>query len=98
MKAVVVYIGIVAFTVAIFLLAPQVDLATSGLFYKPERGFVLASWQPIVLLFHAIPWIAWGTLILAAIGASWLLLLGRPLWQLDRKALIFLVASMVAGP
>ena len=98
MKAVVVYIGMVAFMVAIFLLAPQADLATSGLFYKPERGFVLASWKPIVLLFHTIPWIAWGALILAAIGASWLLLLGRPLWQLDRKALIFLVASMVAGP
>jgi len=51
-----------------------------------------------VLLFHAIPWIAGGTLILAAVGASWLLLLGRPLWRLDRKALIFLVASTAAGP
>ena len=98
MRAFVVYLGMVALTLAIFLFAPQVDLATSGLFYDPERGFVLASWPPIVLLFHAVPWIAAGTLILTAVGASWLLLLGRPLWRLDRKALIFLVASTAAGP
>ena len=98
MKAFVVYLGMVAFTLAIFFFAPQVDLATSGLFYDPERGFMLASWPPIVLLFHVIPWITGGTLVLAAVGASWLLLLGRPLWRLDRKALIFLVASTAAGP
>src|SRR5271166_390665 len=98
MKAFVVYLGMVAFTLAIFFFAPQVDLATSGLFYDPERGFMLASWSPIVLLFHVIPWITGGTLVLAAVGASWLLLLGRPLWRLDRKALIFLVASTAAGP
>ena len=51
MRAFVVYLGMVAFTLAIFFFAPQVDLGTSGLFYDPERGFVLASWPPIVLLF-----------------------------------------------
>ena len=89
MKAFLVYLGMVAFTLAIFLFAPRVDLATSGLFYDPERGFVLTSSPPILLLFHAIPWIAGGTIILGAVGASWLLLLGRPLWRLDRKALTF---------
>jgi lipid A 4'-phosphatase len=98
MKAFLVYLGMVAFTLAIFFFAPRVDLATSGLFYDPERGFVLASWPPILLLFHAIPWIAEGTLILGAVAASWLVLLGRPLWRLDRKALIFLIASTAAGP
>jgi lipid A 4'-phosphatase len=98
MKAFLVYLGMVAFTLAIFFFAPWVDPATSGLFYDPERGFVLASWPPILLLFHAIPWIAGGTLILGAAGAFWLLLLGRPLWRLDRKALIFLAASTAAGP
>ena len=98
MTAFVVYVGIVAVTLAIFLFAPQVDLATSGLFYQPERGFVLASWPPIVLLSHAIPRITWGTLILIAVAASRLLFLGRPLWRLDRKALIFLVAATAVGP
>lgn len=98
MRAFAVSLAMVACTLAIFFFAPQVDLATSGLFYDPERGFVLAYWPPLVLLFHAIPWIAGGTLVLVAVGASWLLLLGRPLWRLDRKALIFLVASTAVGP
>ena len=98
MKAFAVYLGAVAFALAIFLFAPEVDLATSGLFYDPERGFVLASWPPVVLLFHSIPWIAWGTLILVAAGATFLLLLGRPLWRLDRKALVFLAVSTIVGP
>ena len=38
MKAFVVYFGVVAVTLAIFLFAPWVDLATSGLFYEPDRG------------------------------------------------------------
>jgi lipid A 4'-phosphatase len=98
MKALAVYFVLVAFALAIFFFAPQVDLATSWLFYDPERGFVLASWLPVVLLFHSIPWIAWGTLILAAVGVSWMLLFGRALWRLDRKALIFLVLSTATGP
>jgi hypothetical protein len=57
MKAFGVYLGIVAFTLAIFFFVPQIDLATSGLFYDQKRGFVLANWPPILLLFNAIPWI-----------------------------------------
>jgi len=98
MRAFLVYLGMVAFTLAIFFFVPRIDLTVSGLFYDPERGFERASWPPILLLFHAIPWIARGMLILVAVGAFWLLLLGRPLWRLDRKALIFLVASTAAGP
>ena len=98
MKAFVVYLGVLALALAIFLFAPGVDLATSGLFYAPEHGFVLASWPPILLLFHSVRWIVWGTLILVATGTASLLLIGRPLWRLDRKALVFLVVSMAAGP
>src|SRR5271166_2859718 len=98
MKVFAVYLGMVAFALAIFFFAPQVDLAISQLFYNPEQHFVLESWPPLVFFFHAIPWIAWGMLILVAIGAVWLLLLDRPLWRLDRKALVFLVASTAIGP
>jgi lipid A 4'-phosphatase len=98
MKGSVVYLGVVAVTVAFFQFVPQVDLAFSRLFYDPERGFVLVNSPPILLLFHAIPWIAWGTLILVAVGVSWLFLFRRPLWRLDSKALIFLVLSMAVGP
>jgi lipid A 4'-phosphatase len=98
MRTLAVYLGVVVFALILFFLLPQVDLVTSGLFYDPERGFVLADWPPVTLLYQGVPWIAWGTLAFAATGAFCLLLLGRPLWRLDRKALVFLVASMAAGP
>ena len=98
MKAFLAYLATVAGTSAIFFFAPQLDVATSRLFYDPGRGFVLASWPPILFLFRAIPWIAWGMLLLVAVGIFWLLLFRRPLWRLDRKALIFVVVSTVAGP
>src|SRR6516225_8372087 len=98
MKAFLAYLATVAGTSAIFFFAPQLDLATSRLFYNPGRGFVLASWPPILFLFRAIPWIAWGMLLLVAVGIFWLLLFRRPLWRLDRKALIFVAVSTVVGP
>ena len=98
MRTLAVYLGVVVFALMLFFLVPQVDLVTSGLFYDPERGFVLAGWPAVMLLYQGVPWIAWGTLALVATGAFCLLILGRPLWRLDRKALVFLVASMAAGP
>ena len=98
MKALAIYIGVVAFASALFFFVPQIDLAASRLFYDAEGGFVLADWPPVVLLHRSIPWIAWCTLVVVGGGAAWLFLLGRPLWRLDRKALVFLVASMALGP
>ena len=98
MKAFLAYLATIAGTLVIFFFAPQLDLATSRLFYDPGRGFVLASWPPILFLFRAIPWIAWGLLLLVAVGIFWLFLFRRPLWRLDRKALIFVAVSTVAGP
>jgi lipid A 4'-phosphatase len=98
MRTPAVYLGLVVFALILFFLFPQIDLGISGLFYDPERGFVLAGWPPITLLYQGVPWIAWGTLAFATTGAFRLLLLGRPLWRLNRKALVFLLASMAAGP
>jgi lipid A 4'-phosphatase len=98
MRTLAVYLGVVVFVLMLFFLLPQADLVTSGLFYDPERGFVLAGWPPVTLLYQAVPWIAWGTLAFAVTGLFCLLFLGRPLWRLDRKALVFLVASMAVGP
>jgi lipid A 4'-phosphatase len=97
-RTLAVYLGVVVFALMLFFLLPQVDLVTSGLFYDRERGFVLAGWPPVTLLYRGVPWIAWGTPAFVAAGAFCLLLLGRPVCRLDRKALVFLVASMAAGP
>jgi lipid A 4'-phosphatase len=98
MRAVAIYAALVAATLALFLLLPQVDLLVSGLFYTRGRGFVLASWPPVIWVFGAVPWVAWGIVLVVAGAAMWLFLVGRPLWRFDRKALLFVAASTALGP
>ena len=98
MRKVVIWAGLLALAPVLFLLVPQIDLATSGLFYVSGHGFVLADWAPVLFLFNVVPWITWGILAVAATAAVWFFLSNRPIWRLDRKALIFLVASLALGP
>ncbi len=98
MKQFSIYLGVAALASALFLFAPEIDLATSRLFYDAKGGFVLSDWPPVVVLYRAVPSISWGTLILVGVGAAWLFLMGRPIWRLDRKALVFLVVSMAVAP
>src|SRR5882672_9550374 len=98
MKAAALYGVLVALVSAVFLLVPGVDLTTGALLYKPQQAFFLAGWWPVRLLEESIPWITRLIFVLAAIGAGWLLLTGRPLWRLDRKALVFIVAATALGP
>jgi lipid A 4'-phosphatase len=98
MTAAVVYIGIVVLTLPLFFFVPQIDIATSQLFYNASSGFVLADWPPLGWLNRSVPWITRCWLLLVVSGAAWLFLIGRPLWRLDRKALAFLFASLALGP
>ena len=98
MKQFSLYLGVAALASALFLVAPEIDLATSRLFYDAKGGFVLSDWPPVVVLYRAVPLISWGMFILVGVGAAWLFLLDRPLWRLDRKALVFLVVSMAVAP
>jgi len=98
MKQFSIYLGVAALASALFLFAPEIDLATSRLFYDAKGGFVLSDWPPVVALYRAVPSISWGILILVGFGAAWLFLLDRPLWRLDRRALVFLIVSMAVAP
>jgi lipid A 4'-phosphatase len=98
MKAPTNYLCLSALVLALFLLLPQIDLVTSGLFYAPGRGFFLENWLPVKLLYHSIPWLAWSIVFVIVLGAAWLFLLKRPLLRLDRKALYFLALSTAVGP
>src|SRR4029077_3910090 len=98
MKQFSIYLGVAALASALFLVAPEIDLATSRLFYDAKGGFVLSDWPPVVVLYRAVPLISWGMFILVGVGAAWLFLLDRPLWRLDRKGLVCLVVSMAFAP
>lgn len=98
MRGLAIYAGLVAAALVLFLVLPQIDLMVSGLFYTRGGGFVLADWPPVLLVFRAVPWIAWGIVVVVAGASIWLFLFGWPLWRLDRKALLFITASTILGP
>jgi lipid A 4'-phosphatase len=98
MRGVTIFAAVFAAALALFLLLPQLDLWVSGLFYARGRGFVLANWLPVVQVSRAIPWVAWGIVLIVAVAAMWLVLVGRPLWRFDRKALLFIAFSTALGP
>jgi lipid A 4'-phosphatase len=97
-KQTVLYLSVCALCVALFLLVPQLDLVTSGLFYAPGRGFFLRNWPPVGLLYRSVPWLAWGIAFVVGFGVTWLYLVERPLWRLDRRTLCFIVLSTALGP
>jgi lipid A 4'-phosphatase len=98
MKGLALYGATLVISVALFWYFPGVDLAVSSWFYDPQHGFTLAAWPPLRGLEASIRWISWGIVLVVAIGTAWLRLRGRPLWRLDRKALIFLAAATAIGP
>ena len=98
MKLAGVFLGTWLLLGLLFLFVPAIDLAVTGLFYAPGQGFPLAGWAPLAIVEGTVPWITRLIVGITALGALWLLLIGRPLWRLDRKALVFLVAATVLGP
>jgi len=98
MKAAGFYFGLWVALGLVFLLVPGIDLAASGLFHVPGQGFPLADWAPLRIFEHTIPWLTRLIVVVCVAGPLWLVLRGRPLWRLDRKALVFLVLAMALGP
>jgi lipid A 4'-phosphatase len=98
MKGFATYGAVLVLSVTLFSLAPGIDLFFSGLFYNPQHGFMLAAWRPLQLLEGLIPWITGGLVVLPLAGGLWLRLTRRPLWGLDRNALIFIVVATALGP
>jgi lipid A 4'-phosphatase len=98
MKQAGFYAGISLLLGLLLLLVPAIDLAATGLFYVPGQGFPLGDWAPLVAVEDTVPWITKLVIAIVALGAVWLALIGRPLWRLDRKALVFLVVAITLGP
>jgi lipid A 4'-phosphatase len=98
MRVPILFCALAAMFAALFLLAPNLDLATAGLFYQPRERFFLAAWWPVRFVEEVIPWTTRLIGVIAIFGAGWLIFTGRPFWRLDRKALIFIVAATALGP
>jgi lipid A 4'-phosphatase len=98
MRGFAIYGAVLAFSVALFLLFPGIDTGISAWFYDPQAGFSLAGWPPVRAIERSIVWAVWAVVLVAAGSAAWLRLTGRPIWRLDRKVLIFIVAATAIGP
>lgn len=98
MKAAAIYAAILAATLVLLLLVPQIDLWVSSWFYVPQRGFVLRDWAPTAFIYHMASWIPLAIGLVVVVAAVWLFLMQWPLWRFDRKALLFIVLSIVLGP
>ena len=97
-KGVAIYGTVAVASLALFWFVPGIDLFVSGVFYDPQHGFWLAASPPVRLITASIRWITWAILLVALVGAIWLRVSGRPLWRLDRNAVIFVVATLAIGP
>jgi lipid A 4'-phosphatase len=82
----------------LFLAFPGLDLWASGLFYRPGEGFFLQDWPPFRLVYDLVPHLTQGVVLLVLAGFLWWWLRRRPLLGLDRRAMIFLLASLAVGP
>lgn len=80
-----------------FLLVPEIDLATSALFYDPQAGFWLADWAPVRIVEKSVPLISWGIGAIVVAGAV-SLACGRQIWRLDARALVFVALATALGP
>lgn len=98
MKGFAVFGAALVASLVLFWSVPEIDLFVSRLFYDPQHGFWLAASPPIRAVNASIRWVTWAILLVALVGAVWLRLVRRPLWRLDRNALIFLVAALAIGP
>ena len=83
---------------ALFVLYPQIDLAVSSQFYDPELGAWPLSDNPVAVsiygIFRYLPYLLVPVLLIA-VAAS--LFRSGPKGQ-DKKILIFLLVTLIAGP
>ena len=79
------------------VLLPAIDLAASGLLYRPDSGFFLGNWIFFRLVRGAIPLVIFGVVVfgVAVLVAD---LLGRRVCGLDWRAALFLLIALAAGP
>jgi membrane-associated phospholipid phosphatase len=91
-------VGVVAVLSMFFLAFPGVDLAVSGAFYAPGRGFVAVGDHLLVGFRNSIDWLV--ALAVIVMLASLAVKLGRPEEKspIAPSLVLFLLSSLVLGP
>lgn len=76
----------------------SLDLETAALFYDPAHGFAARDDALIVALRLGIRATAIGVGVFLVLALLWRVLLGRPFWRLERRAIVYLIAVFLLGP
>lgn len=79
----------------LFWLAPEVDLAVSGFFYRPNEGFYLRDSLWAQVFYQGSPPFVWSWVGLAALLAISSL---RPRFRSVRRPALFVIATILIGP
>ena len=79
---------------------PQLDLAVSGWFYDPERGFWLKHNPFVQFVYDLVPWISRAVIagLLLFLLAAWTFYRQRKFFVRQRRAALFLLLVAVTGP
>jgi lipid A 4'-phosphatase len=97
-RAVLLYFSAVIAAIALFLLAPHIDLLASGLFFRPGEGFFLANTVVVRTLYLSVPWIVAAEIL----GIPLLLVLGwwrgRAVAGIGLKQGLFALLVLALGP
>jgi lipid A 4'-phosphatase len=81
---------------AAYALDPTLDLTVSGLFYRPEAGFIFKDLAWVNISYRLFAWIQFPVLAALVVGLG----LGffNAVWARRRMALIFLLCALLLGP
>jgi len=97
-KGLFLYLAAVGAAVALFLLAPGIDLWASGLFFRSGEGFFLADFGVVRALYRSVPWIVAAQVV----GIPLLLLLrwwrGREIAGIGLRQGVFVLLVLALGP
>jgi lipid A 4'-phosphatase len=93
---VAIYLGLAVAAAALFTAAPGIDLSAAALFYRD--GFFLARDPVLHVPYRLVFYVTDALAILLPLALIVVLLRGRPLFGLDRRAATFLIVALAIGP
>jgi len=97
-KIIFVSLTLAALVLLLPVVWPQIDLAVSGVFYLPGKGFFLAE-NPLLLFLHEVArYGAWILIAYLALAVTVAFLRHAPFLGIDAKGWMFLALGLLIGP